>query len=192
MEQNRNLSALLEAVLFSQGQPVKTAFLSQLTAQSEEETLHALKVLQERYEQTEYGIQLMQAGDSWVLTTKPMYAAYIGQALELSRQTPLSRPAMEVLAVIAYKQPVSRAYVDSIRGVDSAHLIHTLLEKELIEEAGRLDVPGKPIIYRTTDVFLRSFQLRSLEELPSLPDGYEQLEFSEEDAISGRDETQAD
>ena len=178
MEEKQNLSALLEAILFSQGQPVKEQFLAKLIGQTAEQTALLLRTLQGRYESDESGIQLMQSGESWVLTTKPVYAAYIGQALELSRQVPLSRAAMEVLSIIAYKQPISRGYIDSIRGVDSAHLVHTLLEKELIEEAGRLDVPGRPILYRTTELFLRSFQLSSLNDLPPLPEEYEQLAFS--------------
>ncbi len=179
METNHHLSALLEAVLFSQGQPVHTQFLANLAGQSEQQVTVALLALQHKYESPESGIQLLRAEDSWVLTTKATYAAHIAQALELSRQVPLSKAAMEVLSIIAYKQPISRGYIDQIRGVDSAHLVHTLIEKSLIEEAGRLDVPGRPILYRTTELFLRSFQMSSLEELPTLPEEYEQLVFSE-------------
>lgn len=191
MEENRNLPALLEAILFSQDQPVKTQFLAKLIEQTEEQTQLLLFSLQQKYESPESGIQLMKAGNSWVLTTKAIYAAYIGQALELSRQVPLSRSAMEVLSIIAYKQPISRGYIDSIRGVDSAHLVHTLLEKNLIEEAGRLDVPGRPILYRTTELFLRSFQLSSLEDLPPLPAEYEQLVFSSADGIQSEEDQEA-
>lgn len=191
MEENRNLPALLEAILFSQDQPVKTQFLAKLIEQTEEQTQLLLFSLQQKYESPESGIQLMKAGNSWVLTTKAIYAAYIGQALELSRQVPLSRSAMEVLSIIAYKQPISRGYIDSIRGVDSAHLVHTLLEKNLIEEAGRLDVPGRPILYRTTELFLRSFQLSSLEDLPPLPAEYEQLVFSSPDGIQSEEDQEA-
>ncbi len=179
METNHNLSALLEAVLFSQGQPVATQFLANIAKQSAEQTTIALLELQKKYESPESGIALLRADDRWVLATKATYAAYIAQALELSRQVPLSKAAMEVLSIIAYKQPISRGYIDQIRGVDSAHLVHTLIEKSLVEEAGRLDVPGRPIIYRTTDLFLRSFQLSSLDELPTLGEEYEQLAFSE-------------
>ena len=192
MEESRNLPALLEAILFSQGQPVKTQFLAQLIEQPQEQTVLLLEALQKKYESPQSGIQLMKAGDSWVLTTKPVYAAYIGQALELSRQVPLSRSAMEVLSIIAYKQPISRGYIDSIRGVDSAHLVHTLLEKSLIEEAGRLDVPGRPILYRTTELFLRSFQLTSLEDLPPLPEEYEQLVLSASDEDALEEMSEAD
>ena len=181
MSESNNLYALLEAVLFAQGQPVKMQFLSGLAGVDTVQIEMALLTLQKRYESAEHGIRLMQSGDSWVLVTKPMYAAVIAQALELSRQVPLSRSAMEVLAIIAYKQPISRSYVDSIRGVDSAHPVHSLMEKGLIEEAGRLDVPGRPILYQTTDLFLRSFQLRSLQDLPELPAEFENLAFPEEE-----------
>ena len=179
MSESMNSYALLEAVLFAQGQPVKLSFLAKLAQMDEAQTELALLSLQKRYEGEDSGICLMQSGDSWVLVTKPVYAAIISQALELSRQVPLSRPAMEVLSIIAYKQPISRGYVDSIRGVDSSRLIHTLAEKGLIEEAGRLDVPGRPILYQTTELFLRSFQLRTLADLPQLPEEYEQLVFRE-------------
>ncbi len=179
MSESMNSYALLEAVLFAQGQPVKLSFLAKLSQMDEAQIELALLSLQKRYEGEDSGICLMQSGDSWVLVTKPIYAAVISQALELSRQVPLSRSAMEVLSIIAYKQPISRGYVDSIRGVDSSRLIHTLAEKGLIEEAGRLDVPGRPILYQTTELFLRSFQLRTLADLPQLPEEYEQLVFRE-------------
>lgn len=174
MEQKINRSALLEAVLFAEGQPVKTQALAGLLGISEEAAELELAALQQRYQAEDRGLQLMQVESSWILTTKPLYAAQIRQALTLSKQTPISRAAMEALAIIAYKQPISKGYVDSVRGVDSGHLLRTLLEKGLIEEAGRLDIPGRPIIYRTTELFLRSFQLTSLAELPPLPKEYEQ------------------
>ncbi len=174
MEQKINRQALLEAVLFAEGQPVKTQMLAGLLGISKEETELELFALQGRYKAKECGLQLMQVESSWILTTKPLYAAQIREALSLSKQTPISRAAMEALAIIAYKQPVSKGYVDSVRGVDSGHLVRTLLEKGLVEEAGRLDIPGRPILYRTTDLFLRSFQLTSLEELPPLSAEYAQ------------------
>lgn len=182
MAEERNLTALIEAVLFAQGQPVDTDSLCRLTACDRVQVENALLTLMQRYEKAESGIQLMRTDDSWMLATKAEYAAYISQSLELNRQQPLSKPAMEVLSIIAYKQPISRSYIDSIRGVDSSRLLHLLLEKELIEEAGRLDVPGRPIIYRTTALFLRSFQLNSLADLPALPEEYEGIELTEADA----------
>lgn len=116
------------------------------------------------------GIRLVRLDTSYQLCSAPEFAPYIRKTLENRKPARLSQPALEVLAVIAYYQPVTRAYVDQIRGVDSAYTVGLLLERELIEECGRLAVPGRPILYRTTKNFLRSFGLSSLEELPELPD----------------------
>jgi segregation and condensation protein B len=113
------------------------------------------------------------------MCSREEYAPQIRQVLETKRNVPLSNAAMEVLTIIAYNQPVSKGFVENVRGVDSSSVVNNLTEKGLIEEAGRLDVPGKPIVYRTTPVFLRSFGLASLAELPPLSDfrEKEQLEF---------------
>ena len=116
------------------------------------------------------GIRLLRMEDTWQLCSAPDYADVIRKAFEIRKPAKLSQPALEVLTIIAYYQPVTRAYVDQVRGVDSAYTVGLLLERELIEECGRLAVPGRPILYRTTKNFLRSFGLSSLEELPELPD----------------------
>ena len=120
-----------------------------------------------RYERR--GIRLVRLDNSYQLCSAPEFADCIRRAFESRRPARLSQPALEVLAIIAYYQPVTRAYVDQVRGVDSAYTVGLLLERELIEESGRLAVPGRPILYRTTRNFLRSFGLSSLEELPELP-----------------------
>ena len=112
----------------------------------------------------------MRMEDSWQLCSAPDYASAVRQAFEIRKPAKLSQPALEVLTIIAYYQPTTRAYVDQIRGVDSAYTIGLLLERKLIEECGRLQVPGRPHLYRTTKQFLRAFHLSSLEELPELPD----------------------
>ena len=117
------------------------------------------------------GIRIVRMDASYQMCSAPEYAPYIRKTLEGRKPPRLSQPALEVLAIIAYYQPVTRAYVDQIRGVDSAYTVGLLLERELIEESGRLAVPGRPILYRTTKNFLRSFGMSSLEELPPLPDG---------------------
>jgi segregation and condensation protein B len=109
--------------------------------------------------------------DRWQLVSAPEHAELIRAALEERRAPSLSKPALEVLAIVAYYQPTTRAYIDQVRGVDSSNTVVTLTEKGLIEECGRLEVPGRPIQYRTTPVFLRSFGLSTLEELPELPFG---------------------
>ena len=113
------------------------------------------------------------------LATKKEFAPYIRAAMETKRSASLSPAAMEVLTVVAYNQPVTRSFIDDVRGVDSTGVVNSLLEKELIEEAGRLDIPGRPLIFRTTANFLRCFKLSSLEELPPLPTEDSQLSFED-------------
>ena len=157
----KELEAALEGVLFAAGEPVGVERLC-LGLEVDRATMDAVaQRLMDRYSYERRGIRLCSA---------PEFAPYIRKTLENRRPARLSQPALEVLAVIAYYQPVTRAYVDQIRGVDSAYTVGLLLERELIEECGRLAVPGRPILYRTTKNFLRSFGLSSLEELPELPD----------------------
>ena len=107
--------------------------------------------------------------DSYQLCSAPDYADMIRKAFEIRKPAKLSQPALEVLSIIAYYQPTTRAYVDQVRGVDSSYTVGLLLERKLIEECGRLKVPGQPRLYRTTKNFLRAFHLNSLEDLPSMP-----------------------
>ena len=112
----------------------------------------------------------MKIDDSWQLCSSPDYAEAIRKAFEIRKPAKLSQPALEVLTIIAYYQPTTRAYVDQIRGVDSSYTVGLLLDRGLIEECGRLQVPGRPRQYRTTKQFLRAFHLSSLKDLPELPD----------------------
>ena len=116
------------------------------------------------------GIRLLKIEDSWQLCSSPDYADVIRKAFEIRKPAKLSQPALEVLTIIAYYQPATRAYVDQIRGVDSSYTMGLLLERGLIEECGRLQVPGRPRQYRTTKQFLRAFHLASLDDLPEMPD----------------------
>ena len=125
--------------------------------------------LADYYSYERRGVRLLRLENSYQLCSAPEYADCIRRAFESRRPARLSQPALEVLAIIAYYQPTTRAYVDQIRGVDSAYTVGLLLERDLIEECGRLAVPGRPILYRTTQTFLRSFGLSSLEDLPELP-----------------------
>ena len=150
------LEAALEGVLFAAGEPVGVERLC-LGLETDRPTLDAAaQRLMDRYRYERRGIRLLRLD-------------CIRRTLEGRKPARLSQPALEVLAIIAYYQPVTRAYVDQVRGVDSAYTVGLLLERELIEESGRLAVPGRPILYRTTRNFLRSFGLSSLEELPELP-----------------------
>ena len=159
----KELEAALEGVLFAAGEPVGVERLC-LGLEVDRATMDAVaQRLMDRY-------SYERLDTSYQLCSAPEFAPYIRKTLENRKPARLSQPALEVLAVIAYYQPVTRAYVDQIRGVDSAYTVGLLLERELIEECGRLAVPGRPILYRTTKNFLRSFGLSSLEELPALPD----------------------
>ena len=124
--------------------------------------------LSDDYASQDRGICLLHLEDRWQLATKNEYAAPIKTLMDNRRNTPLSSAALEVLAIIAYNQPVSRSFVEQVRGVDSSSTIQKLVQKGLVEEAGRLDLPGRPVSFRTTDVFLRTFGLKSLLDLPPL------------------------
>ena len=126
--------------------------------------------LAQSYESGHRGIRLLRLEDKLQLCSAPEYAPYITKALEQRKPAMLSQSALETLAIVAYFQPVTRAYIDQIRGVDSSYTVSTLLERGLIEAAGRLDVPGRPALLKTTDVFLRTMGVSALEELPKLPD----------------------
>jgi segregation and condensation protein B len=177
-----NLAAKIEAVLFAYGEPISGEKLAEICECSKTEITAETAALTQKYDKDESGLMLLKLGDFYQLATKPEYASYIKAAIEIKRQTPLSAAAMEVLAIVAYNQPVSKAFVEQVRGIDSSSVVNTLNDRGLVEEAGRLDLPGRPIAYRTTENFLRCFGLRKLGELPELPnaDGAEQLAFDEE------------
>ena len=165
----KELASAAEALLFAAGEPVHIDRLCLALGADRGEVEGALKGLEDYYAFERRGIRLLRMEDSWQLCSAPEYAQAIRRAFEIRRPAKLSPPALEVLAIIAYYQPVTRAYVDQIRGVDSAYTVGLLLERNLIEECGRLQVPGRPRQYRTTQTFLRSFHLESLEDLPPLP-----------------------
>lgn len=182
--------AALEAILFASGEPIAYDRLKDVFECSEDELEAALQELKQRYIDTGSGIELLKLGDSYQLSTAKEYYEYIKKAYDIRRRTPLSQAALEVLAVIAYNQPVTKAFVEQVRGVDCSGVISTLVEKELIEERGRLELPGRPLLYGTTKVFMRCFSLSELTDLPRLPheekatmpDIAEQLPIDEEQA----------
>ena len=166
----KEIEAAIEGVLFAAGEPVGVERLC-LALELDRATVDAVcKRLADRYSYERRGVRLVRLESSYQLCSAPQVAPYIRKAFETRRPARLSQPALEVLAIIAYHQTATRAYVDQVRGVDSSYTIGLLLERDLIEECGRLAVPGRPIQYRTTQTFLRSFGLSSLEELPELPD----------------------
>lgn len=159
----------LEAMLFAHAEPVETARLADALRLDTDETTELLQKLQKRLDEQESGMVLLFfEPDRWQVTTRPYYGEMVKRILDTRRNAPLSPAALEVLAVIAYNQPVSRSFIEQVRGVDSSSIVAKLLEKGLIEEAGRLDLPGKPIAFQVTDSFLRVFGLGSLADLPPL------------------------
>lgn len=159
----------VEAVLFACGTPtevVKIAEALEITSEKAEELLQSLM---EDYSKRGSGIKIVKLGKSYQMCTEKEYADIIRTVLDLRRNTPLSQAAMEVLAIIAYNQPVTKAFVEQIRGVDCSGVVSSLVARELIEERGRLELPGRPLIYGTTENFLRCFNVSDISELPPLP-----------------------
>ena len=167
MEIKEKLGAI-EAILFASGEPVELYRLSEASGVETGSVPELIELLNERYSDNGSGISIKKLDSSYQMCTNEKYAPQIRAALETKRSAPLSNAAMEALTVIAYNQPVSKGFVENVRGIDSSSVINNLVEKGLVEEAGRLDVPGKPLVYRTTPVFLRSFGLSSVADLPPL------------------------
>jgi len=163
----------MEGILFASGEPVgidRICLALELDRPTAEQLLHRLA---DYYAYERRGIRLVRMEDSYQLCSSPDYADVIRKAFEIRKSAKLSQPALEVLTIIAYYQPTTRAFVDQVRGVDSSYTMGLLLERKLIEECGHLQVPGRPRLYRTTKEFLRVFHIASLEELPEMP-GLEQ------------------
>ncbi len=165
----KEVESAIEAILFAAGEPVGVERLC-ITLDIDRETADAVcQRLADQYSYERRGVRLIKLESCYQICSAPEYAEHIRKAFESRKPARLSQPALEVLAIIAYYQPTTKAYVDQIRGVDSSYTVGLLTERDLIEECGRLAVPGRPILYRTTQNFLRSFGLGSLEELPNLP-----------------------
>lgn len=178
------LESTLEAVLFAAGDAVSLDRLCAALETSREDILAAAGALEALYDLENRGLMLRRIEDRLQLCSRPMYAEAARRITESRRAATLSPAALEVLTIVAYRQPVTRAFIDQLRGVDSGGTLAGLAEKQLIEEAGRLEVPGRPILYRTTGRFLQAFALESLDDLPALPalTENEQLEFDTDSA----------
>ncbi len=168
--QNNELIRAVEAVIFSSGEPIAISRLSEVFELTPKKTEELLKLVFEHIEESNLGFSLIRLNDHVQFATRQDFAPYIKTAFDIKRKTPLSPAAFEVLAVIAYNQPVTKAFVEQVRGVDCSSVIATLVEKDLVEERGRLELPGRPLLYGTTNNFLRCFSLESLADLPPLPE----------------------
>ncbi|MBE6703106.1 MAG: SMC-Scp complex subunit ScpB [Ruminococcaceae bacterium] len=192
----KNVEACIEAVVFAAGYPVPYQKLAEVTGLGVREVKRLVERIAKNYQNDKHGIMLLKFEKTCQFCTKEQYGTYIREALGIRRGGNLSASSMEVLAVVAYNQPVTRAFIDAVRGVDSNYAVNSLIDKELIASVGRLDAPGRPLLYGTTDKFLRVFGLNSLEDLPKtetmLPDngvgdqlsiGEEELDGEETDSI---------
>ena len=187
MKINEGISAV-EAILFAHGEPIEAEKLCTAAGIEADMPEKLIQLLVDRYESTGSALTVLKLGNSYQLAVKAEFFDYVRAALESKKNTPLSPAAMEVLTIIAYNQPVTKGFVEHVRGIDSSSVVNSLVEKNLLEEAGRLDVPGKPIAYKTTPAFLRCFQLSSLDDLPALPDSDGQVSFDE--ILIAKDETE--
>jgi len=166
----KEIESAIEGILFASGEPVHAERICVALELDRSTVEQLLQKLMDYYAYERRGIRLLHIEDTWQLCSSPDYADAIRKAFEIRKPAKLSQPALEVLTIIAYYQPTTRAYVDQIRGVDSSYTIGLLLDRKLIEECGRLQVPGRPRLYRTTRQFLRAFHLTSLDDLPEMPD----------------------
>jgi len=157
-----------EAIIFASGDGITFDALMAVLETDEKRTQFVLDSLKDKYNTDNSGVNLVQNTDGICFATAQETAEMVYKALSVKKNSPLSNAAMETLAIIAYNQPVSRAFIEQVRGVDSTSSVQTLLNRGLIEEAGRLDIPGRPLSYKTTAVFLRSFSLSSLADLPKI------------------------
>lgn len=163
-----NLKYAIEGILFAAGESVKTAKLAVVLDKTVDEVTEAVEELRAEYDRDKRGFTIIEISDGYQISSRPDYYKYIREILGEQRNQPLSNAAMEALAIIAYKQPVTRGMIEKVRGVNSDGCVSRLYERGLIEEAGRLDAPGRPVLYKTTDTFLRCFGLRTPRDLPPI------------------------
>ena len=164
----QELKRIIEAVLFASGDPVSLERLCFVVERDPDEVEKALRELADLYAFERRGIRILRLEDCWQMCSQSDLAPYVTKALETRKPPKLSGAQLETLTIIAYYQPTTKAFIESLRGVDSAYSVQALLNKKLICEDGRLNVPGRPILYRTTPDFLRTFCLESLEDLPEI------------------------
>ncbi len=180
--------SVVEAILFSSGEPIDTERLQEAIEVDKVTLDKLINLLNDRYSNSNSALVIYRLDDSFQLGTREEYAPYIKKAMETKNNSKLLQAALEVLTIIAYNQPVTKGFVEHVRGVDSSSVVNSLVEKGLLEEAGRIDVPGRPIAFKTTANFLRSFKLKSLDELPPLPNQETQITLDDIDEINDKQE----
>lgn len=185
-----NIKYAIEGILFAAGEPVKASKLAVVLDTDIENINRAVSALKAEYNEQHRGFNIIDIMDGYQICSRPEYYRYIQEILGEQRNQPLSNAAMEALAIIAYKQPITRGQIEHIRGVNSDGCVNRLYERGLIDEAGRLDAPGRPILYVTTDTFLRCFGLKSPKDLP--PINFKQLKIEETDEEASEQAETAD
>ena len=181
-----NIKAAIEAILFANGSSVETKRIAQALEITESQAQEHISALIDDYNRANRGITIIKLDYAYQMVSCKEYAPQIRTVMDLRRNTPLSQAALEVLAVVAYNQPVTKAFVEQVRGVDCSGVIGSLTAKGLVEEKGRLELPGRPLLYGTTENFLRCFNINSLEELPPLP------ETENEETVKPKEENTAE
>ena len=163
------MTGAIESILFASGEPIEAAKLAQILETDAKSLDSVIDEMIEFYEQNQRGFTILKLENSYQMSTRGFYGEITKRALDHRRNTPLSSAALEILAIVAYNQPVTKGYIEQIRGVDCFYGINSLIEKGLLEERGRLEAPGRPRLYGTTPDFLRCFGIDSLDKLPPLP-----------------------
>lgn len=182
----QKLKSVLEAVLFASGEPLDIEKTAKTLLVDKESLENCLSEMMEEYKNDTHGIELLNLAGKYQFATKEEFAPEIRAVLSMKKNTPLSSAAFEVLAIVAYNQPVTKAFIEQVRGVDCSGVIATLCQRNLIEEHGRLDLPGRPLLYCTTDNFLRCFEISSLDELPELPEKTGSAGTSDSEEVDGQ------
>lgn len=184
--------AVIEAVLFTMGESVETAKLAAAIEQDVSTTVKLIHNLMDRYEAEDRGIKIIELGDSFQLCTKPETYEYLIKVAAQPKKQVLTDVLLETLSIIAYKQPITKQEIEGIRGVSCDHAVNKLVEYGLVDEVGRLDAPGRPILFRTTESFLRSFGVRNVDELPVIsPDKVEDFRKEAESETEGAQKQEA-
>lgn len=165
----KKAQAIIESILFAHAEPLSIDRLSKSLEMDKNTLQKLLDNIIDKFDKEDSGICVVKLNDQYQMCAKPIYANYVRKVMDLKKSLPLSPAAMEVLAIIVYNQPVTKSFIEQIRGVDCSGSISSLINKDLIEEKGRLELPGKPLLYGTTVNFLKCFGISSLDEIPVLP-----------------------
>ena len=180
----KKIESIIEAILFTMGESVEASRIAKVIEHDVETTRKIIHNMMDRYEEEDRGIRIIELNDSFQMCTKKEMYDYLIKIAKQPRRYNLSDVALETLSIVAYKQPVTRQEIEKIRGVKSDHAINKLIEYDLIQEVGRLDVPGRPILFGTTEEFLRRFNVQSADELPGItPEKVEDFKAEVEEEV---------